>query len=462
MRRHIHIGVSAPPTLQVAAVGFGATAVAFGPARVGFGLFLPRFREAFALSTNEAGMIASGAFLAFLLALPLTAWLVSRVGPRAPVAAGALSAAAGFGLAAMAQSVGALAAGVGLAGASAGFCWTPFNDATERVAPPDASAEALSAISTGAAVGVAGAAALALCAALESFDWRVAWAAFCLVATAAAAPAILAVPAGARPFPEDADMSALRRSKAAPLYGAGVLFGATNAAYLAFAADRVVAAGGLPGLPEQAAAPVIFVAYGLCGLVGLATGRIEARIGLPALLALIFAAFAASLALVGRAPGSWAAVLASASLHGAGVMMVSATLAFWSLRRFPGLGSIGFTAALVATALGSVVGPAAAGPVLTFLGPADGFLALAGPAAAFALGAAVVSAGRRTGAARGGAAPPRFIRRRSGISARPAVCGRPTHSAGARQPTMPFAASGAGAPSGTKKSGARSAPGSTA
>ncbi|MFP4127057.1 MAG: hypothetical protein ACLFU0_10480, partial [Alphaproteobacteria bacterium] len=121
-------GAAKADTLRLAAAGFVATAIAFGPARMGFGLFLPAFREDFALSTTAAGLVASGGFLAFLLALPLTAWLAAQIGQRAPVVAGALSAAIGFALVASASGSAALAAGVALAGASAGCCWAPFND----------------------------------------------------------------------------------------------------------------------------------------------------------------------------------------------------------------------------------------------------------------------------------------------------------------------------------------------
>ncbi|MEJ7816116.1 MAG: hypothetical protein WKF53_13165 [Rubrobacter sp.] len=40
--------------------GFAATTVAYGPARVGYGLFVPDFREAFGLSTGAAGLVGSG------------------------------------------------------------------------------------------------------------------------------------------------------------------------------------------------------------------------------------------------------------------------------------------------------------------------------------------------------------------------------------------------------------------
>lgn len=160
---------------------------------------------------------------------------------------------------------------------------------------------------------------------------------------------------------QSTDTRGFMRRDVAPLYGAALCFGISNAVYLAFAADHVVASGGLDGLPDKAAAAMIFLSYGICGLAGLATGRFEAWIGLVALLGVVFAAFAGSLVLVAWGPGAWGAVLVSAGLHGAAVMMVSAILSFWSLRLFPGRGSLGFIAALIGVAIGSVVGPAAIG-----------------------------------------------------------------------------------------------------
>ncbi len=357
----IRVG-STTPTIWLASAGLVATAVSFGPARMGFGLFLPTFREAFGLSSTQAGLIASFGFLAFLAALPLTAWLGGRVGQRLPVVLGALSATVGFVAVATASGVTGLTAGVALAGASAGFCWAPFNDSAERVVPEAARPGTLSAVSTGTTLGVAAAAALFLGVTFGAFDWRIAWGVFAVVGLVAALLAGWGVPGGRRRAMADGSRQPrLFRREVAPLYGAAFCFGASNAVYLAFAADHVVASGGLPGLPDSAAAAVIFLGYGICGIVGLATGRIEARLGLVPLLAAIFAAFAASLVLVALAPGAWASVLISAGLHGAAVMTISAVLAFWSLRLFPGRGSLGFTAALVGVAVGSVVGPTIAG-----------------------------------------------------------------------------------------------------
>ena len=366
------------PILRLASAGFVATAVAFGPARMGFGLFLPAFRDEFALSSTRAGLIASGGFMAFLVALPLAAWLGMRAGPRLPVLLGALSACLGFLAVTAATDAVMLAAGVALAGASAGFCWTPFNDAAERVIPIEARAGALSTVSTGTTFGVTVAAALALAVTLEAMGWRTVWGVFGLIALIAAVMAAMSLPAGRiGPVPGSADALRLPPDGVPALYAAALCFGATNAIYVSFAPDHVVAAGGLAGLPAAASATVIFLGYGLCGLVGPAAGRIEGRIGLTWLVRTIFMAFTGSLVLVALAPTSWGAVVMSAGLHGAAVMTFSAVLSFWTLRLFPGRGTIGFTSALLAAAAGNVAGPSVAGLLADAADTATAFLVAA-------------------------------------------------------------------------------------
>lgn len=374
---------------RLSLAGFMANAIAFGPARMGFGLFLPMFRGAFDLSTTQAGLIASGGFLAFLVALPLTAWLALRVGQRAPVLAGAWAAVAGFALIAQAADPATLAVGVALAGTSAGFCWAPFNDATERVVPSDRQPGTLSAVATGTTVGVAAAGALALAVSTDALGWRAVWGAFAMIAVVAALVASIGMPAGrGRLDPGGATGAGLvrqvLRSRLVPLYVIALIFGATNGMYLSFAADRVVAAGALTGIAERAGASVVFLAYGVFGILGLATGMMEVRLGLARLIALIFSAFAGSLALIAVLPGSLSGVVTSAGLHGAAVMMISAVLSLWTLRLFPGRGSLGLTVALISVAAGSVLGTVLAGALITAVGPAVAFVMFALPSVAVA------------------------------------------------------------------------------
>ena len=398
------------PAARLTVAGFVATAIAFGPARMGFGLFLPAFRADFALSTSLAGVIASGGFLAFLLALLASAWLGPRYGARLPVVSGAMLASAGFVAVAVAWEPGLLALGIALSGASAGLCWAPFNDAAERVLPEASRASALSVISTGTTAGVLAAAGLAVAVTQGLLDWRAAWIGFALGGVGLAVAARAGLPVAHRGTRPARDAMAeivlaglpgefgpalspettvprprLTQRAALPLYGTALCFGMTNAVFLSFAADRVVTAGGLPGLPDAAASTVIFLAYGICGVLGLVTGRIEARVGLAPLFCAIFGAGALSLLLVGLVPTAWSAVLAASGLHGAAIMMVSAVFSFWSLRLFPGRGTLGFTATLLSMATGSVLGPALAGLLAASQGPQAMFVAAAAPPLATAL-----------------------------------------------------------------------------
>ena len=124
---------------------------------------------------------------------------------------------------------------------------------------------------------------------------------------------------------------------------------------------------------------MIFLCYGVFGLIGLATGWFESRLGLAPLLCGIFGAGAVSLALIALAPTSWSGVVAASGLHGVAIMMVSAVFSFWSLRLFPGRGTLGFTATLLCMASGSVAGPALAGLLADAVGAAVMFLIAAIP-----------------------------------------------------------------------------------
>jgi predicted MFS family arabinose efflux permease len=206
---------------------------------------------------------------------------------------------------------------------------------------------------------------------LSGVPWRVCWAVFAtagLLAVAAnwAALRHLTPVADAPPGP---GWRAMLRRSSAPLFVIGLSYGATSAVYISFAADHIEQAGGVVGLPAGAAPALVFICFGLCGLLGLWTGRLKSRLGLPALLRGLLVASAVSFGLVVLAPTVWAGLVLSAGLQGVVVMMTSAILAFWSERLFPARPSQGFTAALLALAAGSVVGPAAAGYVAEALGP---------------------------------------------------------------------------------------------
>src|SRR6056297_697663 len=114
-------GHAMPRFWSLSAAGFAATAISYGPGRMGFGLFVPEFRDAFSMSTSAIGFVSSFGFLGFFIGLLTAQALLRRRGPELPVLCGLSAATLGMGLVAVAASLPVLAIGVFLATSSAGF-----------------------------------------------------------------------------------------------------------------------------------------------------------------------------------------------------------------------------------------------------------------------------------------------------------------------------------------------------
>ncbi|KAF0676675.1 MFS transporter [Profundibacterium mesophilum] len=372
---------------SLSAAGFAATAIGYGPARMGFGLFVPEFRETFELSTSTIGFISSLGFFGFLLGLLLAQLLLNLRGPEAPVVVGLAAAAAGMAIIAAAPGPMILAGGVFLAATSAGFAWTPFNDAVHRKVRQSDRPAALATVSTGTSFGVCVAGLTALGPLVGGISWRYCWAGF----AAAAVLVLIGNLMSLRQVEKSPHATPrggwrhLRHGKARPLFLTAFVFGTSSAIYIAFAADHARGTGGPEGLPAAAAPALIFVSYGIFGLIGLGAGRLRARLGLSRLLRLSMAAGACSALLIAFAATSWAGLIASAGLQGIHVMVTSALIASWSEELFPSLPSLSFTAALLAMAAGSVLGAALGGVAADAVGPAIMFLGAALLPAAAAL-----------------------------------------------------------------------------
>ncbi len=371
------------------AAGFVATTISFGPARMGFGLFVPEFRAEFALSTTAVGLVSSFGFTGFLGGLVLAQALLERRGPEAPVLLGLLAATIGMGVVAAAPGTIVLAFGVFLAASSAGLTWSPFNDAVHRKIPDANRPGALSRISTGTSVGIAVAAIAAFGVLQSGWSWRASWALFAI----AGLLALMFNRAALRKVGKAPGQTSLATFFAEPfggqalsLFGVAFVIGTTSAIYIAFGADRITQAGGVPGWPLASTPALLFLFYGLFGLAGLFTGRLRKIIGLPPLLRGTMLAGALSAACVALLPGTWSGLVLSASLQGIHVMMTSAIIAFWSEGLHPTRPSLGFTVALLSMAGGNVLGPLAAGFASHAFGAGPMFLG----SGAFALLAAVL------------------------------------------------------------------------
>ncbi|WP_293207753.1 MFS transporter [Parvibaculum sp.] len=375
------------PFWKLSAAGFAATAITYGPARMGFGLFLPEFRSVFSISIQEAGMISSLGFFGFFAGLLVSQAMTAASGPRLPIVFGLAAATAGIGLVASAPSLPMLSLGILLAMSSAGFSWTPFSDAINHGVEERLRPTALSLVSTGTGLGITAAGTAALLMSIGGVSWRLCWAIFAIGSALSLLGNWMALRGAAgRPGPRRAlRWRVLFHRAAIPLFGIGFCFGITSTVYISFAADRIAQAGGVPGIPVNVSGSLVFICYGAFGLLGLVTGSAKVALGLPLLLRLLMLASALSSALIALVPTSWTGVVVSAGLQGINVMMMSAAMAFWSDRLFPDFPSRGFTAVLLAVATGSVLGPVAAGSVADAFGAVAMFLGTATLAAVAAL-----------------------------------------------------------------------------
>ena len=127
-------------------------------------------------------------------------------------------------------------------------------------------------------------------------------------------------------------------------------------------------------LLDAAAGPAFYAVVGVSGFVGLLTGDAVSRYGLGRVLLATLASLAVATVLLGIAPASSPAVVASAALFGAGVMLMSTLLSIWSSAVFPERPSTGFSATLFVFGVGLTVGPASLGALAGPCGLRTGFL----------------------------------------------------------------------------------------
>lgn len=338
--------------------GVLVVAVGYGLARYTYGLFVPDIRAELGLSTEAIGLIASGSYAGFLLASALTAAVAARTGPRLPVVAGALSAAAGMLLVAVSEGPVLLAAGVILAGTSPGFAYAPFSDAVVRLIPEEKQSRTYAIINAGTGFGVLFAGPVAIWAA---DSWRSAWLVFAALALVAAVWNGYVLPSGAHGSGDSgAALPTLSLrwfigAKSLRLFSVALVVGVASSAYWTFAVDLVTktsSAGAGTG-------SLFWTIVGASGIAGALAGDAVSRFGLRRALLLAVLSLAASTALLAAASGTLLAVLVSATFFGAAFIFVTGIIGVWSIGVFYDRPSAGFGAAFFLLSLGQFVGPAA-------------------------------------------------------------------------------------------------------
>jgi predicted MFS family arabinose efflux permease len=323
---------------------------------------LPDVRSEFGLSDLLLGLIASGTFAGYLVALVSVPGLSARRGPRAPTTVGGLCGIVGAATVALAPSPGILAAGAVLSGSAAGWVWAPYSDIVSTVAPRRHQPTLLAVITTGTSLGLVALAALGLLATLVS--WRLTWAGIALAAATAALVNLRAVP---RVEATRSDQDAPQRSPwsraMVPVLTYTVLYFAAITTYFTYATEAA-RSGGL----SASAAPLLFALIGVGGLVALRTGRMTHAVGAQTVGVGSVCVASCALVLLGLGRTSLTLTLVSALLLGMGYMVGSSLLAIWTAQVVPERPGDGFTVALVVGAVTSIAAPAAMGALIPAFG----------------------------------------------------------------------------------------------
>ncbi len=369
---------------RLAAAGAAGIAVAFGIARYGFGLFLPQMRAALSLSPEIAGLVGASSYLGCLLAVLISWVLAPRVGPRPLVVGGAVVAAAGMALTALAPSAPVLACGIVLAGSHVGWAWAAYNDAAHMMIREHQRPRVLSIVSTGQIFGLAVMVPISYAVGLH---WRAAWLLFAGIALIVAAWNARVLAPGLPPGPEldDAEHAAPEASTTTTashaqtrdswrgdirrLWATAAIFSLTIAVYWTFAGDLLTTATATSGARE-----LLWLVISLSGTAGFVTGDLQRRWGLRRVLTLSALALATAVALLGAAPANPAALITSAALYGTATMTLGALFAVWSATLFPTRPGLGLTQVVLILTLGQALGASTAGTAAAALGAPTLFL----------------------------------------------------------------------------------------
>jgi len=361
------------PAHTVVWPGLMIVAATYGLARYSYGLFLPVFAEAFDLSTDTLGFIASGSYAGYMAATLLASWISAIVGPRLPIVMGGVSAAVGMILIALADGPAMLTFGVVIAGTSPGLSYPPLSDAVMRLVRKESQNRAYTVINSGTSLGVIVAGPLALWA---GTDWRWAWMAFAVFA-------LVATLWNARVMPSRGDKSFAARLpsltpawffKAASLrlFAAALILGLATSVYWTFSVELIVEGGG------GAQAQLFWVVIGIAGFAGASAGDLTTRIGLRMSLRLAATGVALAITLLAFADGSDAGQLLSAMLFGATFILTTGLLGVWSVHVFHDRPSAGFGATFFLITLGQLISPSVAGITAASVGLEATFWVAAG------------------------------------------------------------------------------------
>lgn len=347
----------------------------YGFARFAYGLFAPQFADTFAISSTISGIIGSGSYIGYCVAIIVSLVLTERIGARRVGVGAGVLATIGTATVALAPSAPVLAVGVLVAGSSTGVASPPMAAAISRWVREGVQDRAQSVVNAGTGIGVLVSGPVAL---LLIDQWRYAWGVFAVLAAGVTLWIRLTVPATSSEGDGWSDGRGLAAGTTRMLVGA-FLMGLSSAAMWTFGRALITGEGGL----GPVASTSMWAVLGATGFVGALSGDLIARSGLARSWTMVMVAISAATALLAVAPGSVPVVFLAGAVFGAAYVGLCGLVLLWSTVLYPARASFGVGISFMMIAVGQTVGA-----------PLAGFLTdAAGGAAAFYVCAAIGLAG---------------------------------------------------------------------
>lgn len=356
---------------NLVAAAFSLTALSYGLARFAYGLLLPAISDDLALSAPAAGWIGGSAFAAYCLGIIFAFTFDRRFGSRAIAVAAGLAATVGLLLVAIAQSAMGIGLAMALAGLSTGLTSPPLAAAVAQVFADAERPRANGAINTGTAIGIvlSGLAVLAL-----PGSWRVLYAIFASAGALVTLWLWFSVPrAESRTGNTPNSFPSFTRAGTGRLAGSAFLAGLTSTSIWTFGANLLREESGY----SHGMIALAWIVLGAAGLIGIVTGHLTTRFGLPAIhrMSILLMALAiASLTLSSAVPPLGFAAMA---LFGTAYIVATGTFLLWGISLYPESPAFGLGLPFLLLALGQTAGAPLFGTALDLVGPTPTLLLFA-------------------------------------------------------------------------------------
>lgn len=358
---------------QLTGAGLTLIGVCYGLGRFAYGLFVPVFREEFTLTPAVAGTVASGAYIAYCIAIIFATLLTPRLGGQAVAVSAGCIAAVGTLTVALAPNAIVLAAGVLVAGASTGVASPPLAYAVARHVPEARRDRVQTVINAGTGVGVAVAGPVAL---LTHEHWRLAWVAFAVLCTLVTVWNLRMVPGRTRGEPREAASAFLPRplfpAGSVRLMGGALLMGISSAAVWTFGRDLLVTEGEM----SEPASMIGWIILGTFGILGAGAGDLARVVGIRAGWLATMILLGASTALLALLPGNVLGAWTALAIFGASYIVLTGLMLVWTLLVYAQTPAAGVGLSFLTVALGQAVAAPAIGALSELTGAPGAFIAM--------------------------------------------------------------------------------------